>query len=150
MKQQNAALATSYQKKVDELKTYQDRDQELSQVLQSIALELPKCNIEFALPTPQKLRRVADRAKALEEIVTRMKETTSKMEEDYKAQIAELETELEARPPGTPHADKEARIEAFWLTSVQMKSRIDEALLVLEEATNTWVELDASPEKVEV
>ena len=33
LKQQNAALATSYQKKVDELKTYQDRDQELSQVL---------------------------------------------------------------------------------------------------------------------
>ena len=52
LKQQNAALATSYQKKADELKTYQDKDQELSQVLQSIALELPKCNIKFTLPTP--------------------------------------------------------------------------------------------------
>ena len=36
-----------------------------------------------------------------------------KMEEDHKAQIAELE----ARAPGTPEADKEARAQAFRLTS---------------------------------
>ena len=47
-------------------------------------MELPQCNIEFALPLTQKVRRIADRAKALEEIVT-------KMEEDHKVQIAELE-----------------------------------------------------------
>ena len=69
------------------------------------------------MPTPEKLRRVADRAKALEETVTKMNETTAKMEEDYKVQIAELETELEARPPGTPQVEKEARIEALRLTS---------------------------------
>ena len=50
LKQQNAALATSYQKKADKLKTYEAREQDLSQFLQSIALELPQCNIEFALP----------------------------------------------------------------------------------------------------
>jgi len=75
-------------------------------------LELPQCNIEFALPIPQKVRRVADREKALEEIVTRMEEIVTKMEEDHKAQIVELE----ARPPGTPQVDKEARVEAFRLT----------------------------------
>ena len=84
LKKQNAALATSYQKKVDELKTCQDRDQELSQALQSIALELPKCNIEFALPTPQKLRRVADRAKALEETVVRMDEEVARLKAEHK------------------------------------------------------------------
>ena len=72
-------------------------------------MELPQCNIEFALPLPQKLRRVADREKAQEETVTRMEETAAKMEEDHKAQIAKLE----ARPLGTPQADKEARVEAF-------------------------------------
>ena len=56
------------------------------------------------MPLAQKVRRVADRAKALEETVT-------KMEEDHKAQI----TELEARAPGTPQVDKEAREEAFRL-----------------------------------
>ena len=81
----NAALTTNYQKKADELRKYEEREHNLSQFLQSIALELPQCNIEFALPLPQKVRRVADRAKALEETVTRMKETTAKMEEDYKA-----------------------------------------------------------------
>ena len=54
-------------------------------------MELPQCNIEFALPLPQKVRRVADRAKALEETVTRMEEIVAKMEEDHKAQIAELD-----------------------------------------------------------
>ena len=80
--------------------------------MHSIALELPQCTIEFTLPLPQKVRRVADRAKALEETVTRMEETVAKMEKDHKAQIVELE----ARPPGTPQVDKEARVEAFRLT----------------------------------
>ena len=31
-----------------------------------------------------------------------------------------------------------------------MKSRIDDALLVLADATNTWSELDEPPEKVEI
>ena len=72
-------------------------------------MELLQCNIEFALPVPQKLRKVADRAKALEEIVAQLEETLAKREEDHKAQIVELE----ACPPGTPQAEKEARIEAL-------------------------------------
>ena len=63
LKQKNAALATSYQKKEGELRKYEERDQELSQVLQRIALELPQCHIEFTLPLTQKVRRVADRAR---------------------------------------------------------------------------------------
>ena len=104
LKQQNAALATSYQKKADELKKYQDRDQELSQVLQSITLELPKCNIEFALPTPQKLRRVADRAKALEETVVRMDEEVARIKAYHEGKI----TEIEARIRDTSQADQKA------------------------------------------
>ena len=50
LKQQNAALAISVQKRADEVQTYEEREQDISQVLQSIALELPQCNIEFALP----------------------------------------------------------------------------------------------------
>ena len=75
-----------------------------------------------------------------------MEETVIKMEEDHKAQIAELE----ARPLGTPQEDKEARVEAFQLTSAQMKSCIDDALSVLADATNTWSELDKPPEKLEI
>ena len=91
LKQKNAALATSYQKKVGELEAYQERDQALSQLLQNIALELPKCNIEFAEDTPQKLRKVADREKALEDIVVRMDEEVARMKADHDVQIAELE-----------------------------------------------------------
>ena len=102
-------------------------------------MELPQCNIDFSLPLPQKVRRVADRAKALEEIV-------AKMEEDNRGQIAELE----ARAPGTPQEDKEAKVEAFQLTSAQIKSRIDDALSVLADATSAWSELDEPPQKVEI
>ena len=84
LRQKNAELTASFQKKAEELRTYEEREQDLSQALQSIALELPQCNIAFVLPLTQKVRRVAERAKALEETVT-------KMEEDHKAQITELE-----------------------------------------------------------
>ena len=139
-------LATSFQKKADELRTYEERQQDLSQVLQSIALELPQCHIEFTLPLPQKVRRVADRAKALEETVARMEEAKAKMEEDHQAQIEELE----AHAQDTSQADKQARVEAFRLVSAQMQSRIDDALSVLNDATNTWSNLDQLPEKVEI
>jgi len=109
-------------------------------------LELPQCNIEFALPVPQKLRRVADRAKALEETVTRMDVEVAKMKADHEVHIAELE----ARIRDTSQADQKARVEALRLTSAQMQSRIDEARLVLTDATNTWAELDEPPEKVEI
>ena len=102
VRQKNAELIAGFQTKAEELREYEDREQDLSQVLQNITLELPQCNIEFSLPIMQKVRRIVDRAKALEE-------TMAKMEEDHKAQIAELE----ARAPGTPEADKEARAQAF-------------------------------------
>ena len=57
-------------------------------------MELPQCNIEFALPVPQKLRRVADRAKALEETVAGMDETVARMKADHEVQIAELEARI--------------------------------------------------------
>ena len=70
----------------------------------------------------------------------------TKIEEDHKAQIAELE----ARAPGTPHADKKARAETFRLTATHMKSRIDDAQSLLDEATKTWSELEEPPEKLEL
>ena len=90
LKQKNAALATSYQKKVDELTAYQNKDQELSWVLQNIAIELPNCNIEFALPTPEKLQRVAARAKVLEQTVAKMDEKVARIKADHEMQITEL------------------------------------------------------------
>ena len=87
----------------------------------------------------QKVRRIADRAKALEETVV-------KMEEDHRAQIAELE----AWAPGTPQADKEARENTFRLTSTQMQSHIDDARSLLTDAMTIWSELDEHPEKLEL
>ena len=76
--------------------------------------------------------------------MARMEEATTKMEEDHKVQI----DELEARARDTSQADKQARVEAFRLASAQMQSRIDDALSVLNDATNTWLDLDQPPEKV--
>ena len=106
MRKQNAELTAGFQKNAKELRQYEEREQDLSEVLQNIALELPQCNIDFSLPLMQKVRRIVDRAKDLEE-------TMVKMEEDYKVQIAELE----AQALGTPEADKEARVYAFRITS---------------------------------
>ena len=66
------------------------------------------------------------------------------MEEDHKAQIAELE----ARAPSTPQVDKEARVEAFRLTSTQMKCCIDDAESLLADAT--WSELEELPDRLDL
>ena len=137
--QQNAELTAGFQTKAEELWQYEEREQDLSQVLQNIALELPQCNIEFSLPLTQKGRRIEDRAKALEE-------TVAKMEEDHKVHIAELE----ARAPGTPEEDKEAWTQAFRITSTQMKCCIDDAESLLADATKTWSELDELPDRMEL
>ena len=109
-------------------------------------MELPKCNIEFTLPTPQKLRRVADKAKALEETVVRMDEEVARLKEEHKEQIAEIE----ARLRDTAEADQKERVESFQLTSAQVKSRIEEAVSILKEATDTWAKLDEFPERAAI
>ena len=50
LKQKNAELIAGLQTKAGEIRTYEEREQDLSQTLHSIALELPQCNIEFSLP----------------------------------------------------------------------------------------------------
>ena len=76
----------------------------------NIAAELPQCDLSHELPVPQKNRKIADRAKALEE-------EKAKIEEEYKENIADLE----ARQPSTPEESKEVRIQAFRIVDTQMK-----------------------------
>ena len=68
------------------------------------------------------------------------------MEEDHKAQIVELE----ARAPGTPQANKEARAEAFKLTSTQMKCHIDDVESLLVDAMKTWSEIEELPDRLDL
>ena len=70
----------------------------------------------------------------------------AKMEKDHKAQIVELE----ARAPGTPKVDKEARAQAFRITSMQMKCRIDDVESLLVDATKTWSELEELPDRLDL
>ena len=137
--QQNTKLTVAHQMKAIELRQYQERDQDLALVLQNIATELPQCNIQHELTVTQKIRKISDRAKALEE-------EKAKMEEEYKGKIAELE----ARQPGSPEESKEVRIQAFRIFATQMKCRVDEVQSLLANATNTWTELEELLEKKDV
>ena len=69
-----------------------------------------------------------------------------KMEEYHKVQIVELE----AQAPGMPEVDKEARTQAFRLTSTQMKCHIDDADSLLADATNIWSELEELPDRLDL
>ena len=70
----------------------------------------------------------------------------AKMEEDHKVQISELEDQA----PGIPEADKVARVQAFRLTSMQMKCRIDDAEAFLANTTKTWLELGELPNRLDL
>ena len=78
--------------------------------------------------------------------ITKEEETVVKMEEDHKAQIVELE----ARAPGTPEVDREARAQAFRITSMQMKCHIDDAEALLADATKTWSKLEELPDRLDL
>ena len=121
------------------MRQYEQREQDLSQVLHNITAKLPQCNLEPELPVTQKVRRIAEREKALEE-------EKAKLEEDYKAQIAELK----ARVPDTSEADKEARTQAFKIVATQMKCRIDDVESLLADVKRTWSELEELPDKLDL
>ena len=70
----------------------------------------------------------------------------ARLKAEHKVQIAEIE----ARIRDIAVADQKERVEAFRLTFAQVKSRIEEAVSVLKEATDTWAELDELPERAEI
>jgi hypothetical protein len=136
---ENVQLIARNEARNAELTQYEQREQDLSLVLQNIAAELPQCDIQSELAVTQKVRKIADRAKALEE-------EKAKMEEEYKEKIAALE----AQQPATPEAVQEAHVQAFRIVETQMKCRAEEVESLLEDATRTWTELEELPEKIEL
>ena len=72
----------------------------------SMTMREGKIRETYELSLQKTMPKMIESAKALEDTVV-------KMEEDHKVQIVELE----ARAPGMPEAEKEARAQAFRLTS---------------------------------
>lgn len=102
-------------------------------------MDLPQCSIEPGLPLVKKVKRIAQRAKTLEEQVV-------KMEADHKIQIAELE----AHAPGTPPTVKEERVEALKVVSTQMQCQLEEVQKMLTQAMATWTELQELPDIIAI
>ena len=124
---ENVQLIARHEAESAELTQYVQREQDLSLVLENIAAELPQCDIKPELAMNQKIRKIADRAKALEE-------EKAKMEEEYKEKIVALE----ASRPLTQEAIQEARVQSFRIVETQMKCRIEETEAILADATRTW------------
>ena len=139
MVKENVQLIARHEAKTAELTQYIQREQDLALVLGNIATEMPQCDIKPKLEITQKVRKIADRAKALEEEKT-------KIEEDYKARIAILE---ENRPL-TPEELQEARVQAIRIVQTQMQCRVEETEAILEDASKTWQELEEFPQKAKL
>ena len=89
--------------------------------------ELPQCDIEPELLATQKIRKIAARAKALEE-------EKANMEVEYKERIVVLE----ASQPVNPEAAQEERVQAFRIVETQMKCRVEAVEAILADARKTW------------
>ena len=135
----NVQLIAQHEEKSAQLNQYVQREQDVSLVLENIAAELPQCDIKPELEITQKIRKIAERAKALDE-------EKNKMEEEYKAKIAALE---ENRPL-TQEEIQEARVQAIRIVQTQMQSRVEATEAILEDASKTWLELEELPQKKEL
>ena len=99
---ENVQLIARHEAESAKLSQYVQREQDVSLVLENIAAELPQCDIKPELEITQKIRKIAERAKALDE-------EKSKMEEEYKAKIASLEENW----PLSAEEAQEARVQAI-------------------------------------
>ena len=136
---ENVQLIARHEAASAQLTQYVQREQDVSLVLENIAAELPQCDIKPELEITQKIRKIAERAKALDE-------EKSKMEEEYKAKIAALE---ESRPL-TQEEVQEARVQAIRIVQTQMQCRVEATQAILEDASKTWLELEELPQKEEL
>ncbi len=136
---ENVQLIARHEAASAQLTQYVQREQDVSLVLENIAAELPQCDIKPELEITQKIRKIAERAKALDE-------EKSKMEEEYKAKIAILE---ENRPLTAEEA-QEARVQAIRIVQTQMQCRVEQTEAILKDATRTWQELEELPQKKEL
>ena len=139
LSKENVQLIARHEAENSQLTQYVQREQDVSQVLENITAELPQCDIQPELAITQKIRKIADRAKALEE-------EKIKMEEEYKERIAVLE---ENRPL-TQEEIQDARVQAIRIVQTQMQCRVEETETILEDASRTWQELEELPQKKEL
>jgi hypothetical protein len=135
----NVQLIARHEAESAQLTQYVQQEQDVSLVLKNIAAELPQCDIRPELEITQKIRKIAERAKAIEE-------EKKKMEEEYEARIAALE----ANKSPTPEEIQEARVQAFRIVQTQMHCRVAAAEAILEDASKTWLELEELPQKAKL
>ena len=103
---------------------------ELEKTINDVCAEFPHCNIPANVALPQKVRIIVSKAKDLED-------TIEKIDAEYKARIAELEAKL----PGTPPAEKEARAQALKGYASIVEVYIEEAQELLNDVGEAWTNM---------
>ena len=104
---------------------YQER--KLKKTIEDLCVELPQCNISLEAPLSQKVRTILAREKDLEE-------TIDKMDVEHKACIVELE----ARVPGMPPKEHEARVAKLSGCATTIETHLAETRKLLDKATKMW------------
>lgn len=108
-------------------------------MINDACVEFPHCNIPADATILQKIRIIFSRAKDLED-------TIEKINAEYKARIVELE----AKPPGMPLAEKEARSQALKGYASIVEVCIEEAQKLLNNAGEAWTNMEDIDDLVKI
>ena len=114
-------------------------ESQLKQSIEDLCTKLPQCNISSEAPLSQKVKIIVERAKDLEE-------TIEKMNAKHKDRI----TELEARAPGMPPKEREARVAELQGYADTIETRLAETQKLLNEATEMWTTMEDIDGLIEV
>lgn len=99
---------------------------QMEKMINDLCAEFPHYNIPADV-APQKVKIIVSKAKDLEK-------TIEKMDAEHKARVAELE----ARTPGTPPAERQARTQELRVYANMVEVRIEEAQQLINDASQAW------------
>ena len=111
----------------------------VKQTIEDLCAKLPQCNIHPETPLLQKVKIIVARAKDLEE-------TIEKMDAEHKDCIAKLE----AKAPGTPSEEREARVAKLQGYVAMIAILLIETKKLLNEETTTWTTMEDIDGLIEV
>lgn len=114
-------------------------EEKLKKTIAYIGVELPEYNIDPEIPILQAINLIAGWAKELEKKVV-------KIEEEYKARIAKLETKYPVTPPDK-HKARVAKLKGYAIT---IELRLAKTHKLLDDTTSTWTTMEDLDDLVEV
>ena len=131
LKKENDEVQAQNKSISEQLAQMEEEECRLTQTIEDVCVELPRCNIQPESSLLQKVKIIEDREKYLEQTVERM-------DAEHKAHITEVEARGSATPP-KQHEERTKDLKAFVVTIALCHKDTQK---LLDDTTTTWATME--------